>query len=102
LKWRSEQNVDNILEEDFSYWIEEFPCFTDGHDLTGRPGISLGIFLEYILKLFHQKKKINLVNNQLPLQMFHYGTCEKLLRRAGQMIFCDMESLLWKQEFTLS
>jgi len=37
-EWRKEKDIDNILQEDFSYWEDEFPYYTDGVDFVGRPG----------------------------------------------------------------
>jgi hypothetical protein len=46
LDWRKENNVDNILNEDFSYWMQQFPVYSDGKDFQGKPGIHSIISLK--------------------------------------------------------
>jgi hypothetical protein len=37
LKWRKENNMDNILNEDMTAIAHQFPFYIDGHDKEGRP-----------------------------------------------------------------
>jgi hypothetical protein len=41
LNWRKENNIDNLENEDFSWFIREFPFDMDSVDYIGRPGTSL-------------------------------------------------------------
>ncbi|ODM98130.1 SEC14-like protein 2 [Orchesella cincta] len=40
LKWREENDIDNLLSEDFSDFERDYPYTTDTYDKTGRPMIA--------------------------------------------------------------
>jgi len=42
LKWREENSIDNVLNEDFSDLERDYPYTTDTQDKTGRPIIAFG------------------------------------------------------------
>lgn len=45
LRWRKDNKMDTILEEDWSKFEEKFPYFVEGCDKEGRPGKSLSLII---------------------------------------------------------
>lgn len=43
LKWRADNKIDTILNEDFSNMREDFVIHTDSHDKKGRPIVAVNI-----------------------------------------------------------